>query len=99
MVTLVPAQASDKESPEGGLVTGRESSAGFVNLLRRNIPGRDVLGLCIAEWQKSCARQTPRKRLEQIQLVIDMENNAPADQVNPVRTYQKIRQILIERKP
>ena len=37
-------------------VAGRESSAGFINLLRRNIPSRDLLQVCFAEWKKSVVK-------------------------------------------
>ena len=36
-------------------MAGKDAAAGFVNLLRRNIPPRDVLTTCFAEWKKSFA--------------------------------------------
>jgi hypothetical protein len=48
--SLVPPQAD--EAPPGW-VAGRDAAAGYVNLLRRNIPSREVLNVCFAEWTKS----------------------------------------------
>ena len=52
------------EATAPGYVAGKEAAAGFVNLLRRNVPARDVLKTCFAEWKKSRAQgarpsQTP----------------------------------------
>ena len=37
-------------------VAGRETSAGFINLLRRNISSRDLLQVCFAQWKKSVVK-------------------------------------------
>ncbi len=46
------------EPTEGGtpLVVGRQSTAGFVSLLRRSIPPAQILTVCVAEWKAACAR-------------------------------------------
>ncbi len=97
-VSLVPPYESAAQDAAIGLVAGKESAAGFVNLLRRNIPAREILGVCLAEWKKSCAHGQPRAKLEQIQAVIDAENTLSPKERNPIRTYRAIGRILGERK-
>jgi hypothetical protein len=79
-----------EEKPEE-YVTGKDSAAGFVNLLRRHIASRDVLDVCLAEWRKSIAGgKHPAARLARAQEVISAENALPPAQRHPVRTYQAI---------
>ena len=69
--------------------------ARHVNLLRRNIPARDVLAACFAEWKKSSAPTRARPgRWAKAQAVVDAENALPPRERDPVRTYQTICQIL-----
>lgn len=36
-----------------GAVTGRDSNAGFLNLLRRTVKPAQLIAVCVAEWRKS----------------------------------------------
>lgn len=49
----VPFLPRRDDSAEEGIVTGKESAEGFVNLLRRTIPPGEVLGVCVEEWRKT----------------------------------------------
>ena len=51
MVRFVPAYAAS--SDESNVVEGKESSEGFVNLLRRSIAPSAIFGVCLAEWRKT----------------------------------------------
>jgi hypothetical protein len=86
--------APEAEGLQPGVVTGRESAAGFVNLLRRSLPERELLGACLLEWKKTCAHQTSRAKLEQIQAVIDAENAREPGERDLIRTYQAISHIV-----
>ena len=76
------------------MVTGKDSASGFVNLLRRNVPAREVLAVCLAEWKKSCSREQSRAKLQRMQAVIDLENQRAPDKCNPIQTYRAISNIL-----
>jgi hypothetical protein len=91
-VSLVPPHGNENPQP---YVAGKDARAGFVNLLRRNIPARDVLAACLAEWKKSSA-QTPARsvRCAKAQAVVDAENALPPRGRDPVRAYQTICRIL-----
>jgi hypothetical protein len=77
-------------------VSGKDAAAGFVNLLRRNVPARDLLGVCFSEWTKSLGPANPHSiaRVDQAQAVIEKEAALPVAIQNPVRAYRKICQIL-----
>ena len=87
------------DEPADGHVLGKESAAGFVNLLRRNLASGDVLNACYAEWKKSfaCGARVSAAKQERIQAVLDAENALPPRERNPLRAYQTISAILSER--
>jgi hypothetical protein len=97
-------KSSARFAPEAGeekaedYVTGKDSAAGFVNLLRRHISSRDVLGVCVAEWQKSIVRgKYPAARLKRVKEAMDAENGQPASKRNPVGTYLAVCRTLNDR--
>lgn len=42
-------------------VSGKQSFDGLINLLRRNIPRRDLLAVCLREWKSSASRRQQEK--------------------------------------
>ena len=96
-VSFVPPYDEAVES-SGELVTGKDSASGFVNLLRRSISERDLLGICFDEWKKSFAhgRKDLTGKLERIEAAAKLEDPLPMKQRNPVRRYQEICRILSE---
>jgi hypothetical protein len=79
-------------------VMGRESAAGFENLLRRGIPPGALLQTALDEWHKSArldARVTPPRR-ERIRAVLESFN--AAEKPNMVDAYRKIAAILNRKK-
>ncbi|HEX5398358.1 MAG TPA: DUF4350 domain-containing protein [Verrucomicrobiae bacterium] len=92
--SLVPPLTDEKQ---GNVVAGKDSAAGFVNLLRRSIARRDVLATCFSEWKKSLAQKgtIPSARLQQAEAVFTSENSSKNS--NPVETYRKISKILATR--
>jgi hypothetical protein len=80
-------------------IVGRDSLAGFVNLLCRGIPPANVLFLCFTEWKKARnpGALNSKTRVERVTQVIELEKSAPASQRNPVDAFRRISQILAER--
>ena len=77
-------------------VAGKEAAAGFVNLLRRNVPERDVLKVCFAEWKKSrpqAVKHAPAKQA-QAEVLLQAENTRSQRERAPVTTYREICQLL-----
>ncbi|HMJ64412.1 MAG TPA: DUF4350 domain-containing protein [Candidatus Binatia bacterium] len=93
---FLPASATSIRATEA--VIGRDTAAGFVNLLRRNIPRGELIATCIAEWKRSQGHHVARQRLERIQAVIDAENEKPPARRNPVRIYRSLSRILSTRR-
>jgi hypothetical protein len=84
----------EEERPD--FVVGKDSAAGFVNLLRRNVPGRKLLEVCFEEWKKSFAQTGPRAAEKQAraQAVLTAENAGAQREHEQVQTYREICNIL-----
>ena len=59
-----PVEPTPRQPGDNAAVQGREAAAGFVSLLRRNLPVASLASTCFQEWRKSCARATPPARLQ-----------------------------------
>ncbi len=94
-VAFVPPYPDESSEGDQGLVEGRESSADFVNLLRRNIPPSDILARCFAEWQAACGRGARvHGRLDSVKRILAEDQAQPAASRHPVETYQSIQNTL-----
>jgi len=86
-------------------VAGKDSAAGFVNLLRRNIAPRDLLRICFDEWTKSFSRRGTHSiaRVDEAQAVFASETARASADRDPLRGYREIRRVLkgpgINRRP
>lgn len=82
---------------ETGMVHGKDSAQGFVNLLRRSVPPRDLLGACVAQWRSAFAYQQndTTARLDAVFGEIEAE---PAKRRDPVEGYRKIARCLARKK-
>ena len=91
--SLVPPHAGQERQ---GYIAGKDSAAGFVNLLRRSIAPRDLLPVCFAEWKKTAgpAGQSSPTRQRQAEAAFAAENTLPPKDRNPIATYKKICSIL-----
>jgi len=88
------------EERRDDFVTGKDAAAGFVNLLRRNVPAREVFGVCFAEWKKSATSgKISRARLQQAEAIFEAEASLPQKDRNPIATYRTISETLRKRKP
>ena len=91
--SLVPPHA---ETERQDYVAGKDAAAGFVKLLRRSIPPRDLLPVCFDEWKKSAgsAGQYSATRRQQAEAVFQAESAQPSRDQNPVETYKRISRLL-----
>jgi hypothetical protein len=78
-------------------VLGRDSAAGFVNLLRRNLRAADALGTCFDEWKKSCARHVPAGKLRQLDDIVRAEQARSSKHRDPVRAYRQCCEVMDRR--
>jgi hypothetical protein len=79
----------------GGTFSGKDSSAGLINLLRRNIPRSEVLQVCFSEWKKSAgAAQQSKVPLQQIDSIVGAVPGKLPDQQKAVEAYNRISELL-----
>jgi len=92
-VSLVPPP---EDEAQRDFLAGKDASAGFVNLLRRSIPRRELFAACFQEWRKSAARtgQYSAARLQQADAVFQAESSAGTLERDPIRAYRTIANIL-----
>ena len=97
---FVPPYAEDIVETRNDAVAGRDSAAGFVNLLRRSISSAEVLSVCFAEWKKARAhgRADLNARMERMAAVIAEEQAKATREKNPVESYRRITRLLTERE-
>ena len=96
-VSLAPSPEADSLQDD---VVGRDSAAGFVSLLRRNIKSDRLLDVCIAEWSKTFAqgeKSSSREKLD-MEAIAREEQARPARERNPLETYRRICGALKSRK-
>jgi len=91
--SLVPAIRRE-HAPN--FVAGRDSAAGFVNLLRRSISVGEILKTCYEQWNKSVGGRTDlaASRVEQAKQTIQAELARGTLESNPVAAYQEVSRIL-----
>lgn len=99
-LSFVPPYDDNTGGSANDLVVGQDSTAGLVQLLRRNISARDILNVCFAEWKKSHARGRADwdDKLKRMEKVVEQESARPAKTRDPVGSYQSLSRILTERK-
>lgn len=82
-------------SADGEVVSGRDASQGFNNLLYRAIKPAELLGVCVEEWRRTFAHKgTSVARVEE---VLAREQARPPKQRDPVSAYREIARALARR--
>ena len=95
--SLAPAHEAAPNTLEG-----RGSVAGLTNLLRRSIPEKQLIAVCVAEWKKAktVLGGYHATRLGQVERAAAQGTIRPTGQLaqsGPVETYQAITKILQEK--
>lgn len=85
---------------EGKALEGRETVAGFVNLLKRAIHPTELLAACMQEWEKTIHRDSiPETRVHQVRDRYAAERQKPPAEQNPVQVYRDITRLLSNTVP
>jgi hypothetical protein len=97
-VSLVPPY-DDTADSDSDVSTGKDSMSGFIGLLRRNIPPRNLLQVCFHEWKRTYAHKAKdsQDEMRQIQTIIESEGRRGKQQ-SIVNAYKMTNKILMERK-
>jgi hypothetical protein len=94
--SFMPPHDEQLAHERGGIIEGKDSAAGFVNLLRRSISPADLLKVCLEQWNAHSAsgrKPTPAK-LEAMQAIIDEQNALEPRRRDAVATYRRFCDIL-----
>jgi len=88
MVPFVPPHP--ESSAARNLITGRQTEEGFVSLLRRCIPPRDLLKTCGEEWKKAFDHDGRNVKAAHVERVVNAEQTGPPRERHLVTAYQTI---------
>jgi len=97
-VGLVPPPGRPAPAGAVEVAVWKDSAAGLVNLLRRNIPGASLLPTCVNEWMKTLPHGGG-DAAPLVRRVRDAAAEQPAGQRPPARVYNEISRIINERRP
>ncbi len=93
--SLVPGSEAIERGLIGtsGTVSGEDAKSGFISLLQRSIPGRELINNCLATWKSSHAREiSPQIEQEIVALTRQHLNDPKAH--SAIDTYRKIAGLL-----
>jgi hypothetical protein len=96
-ISLVPRHAKEDDESDN-TTTGRDHLSGFISLLRRNIPPREVLSVCVQEWEKGLRKgAVPQEKIERIEKEVEAFRDKSIKKELQADTYKSITKILSER--
>lgn len=93
-VRFIPAY--EPQFAESDVIAGKESSEGFINLLRRSIRPGAIFETCLAEWRKAFVHK-PRE-LARVEEIWAQEQSRPPRERDPIATYRAISRALVRKK-
>lgn len=90
VASLVPPPAPSADAQAAAsMVTGRESAVGFLNLVKRGVPPRELLATCLTRWQAGASRRPPDAgTVARLQALADAEAARPARERGPAAVYR-----------
>ena len=97
---FVPPYRLATDLNQAPLTSERDHTQGLISLLRRNIPVKEILRVCVAEWKKSVDRgvRIASDKMSQIESLPELQESVPDKGLDPVTGYRKICSILSEGK-
>ena len=89
-VRFIPAHSD--AHPGGDVIAGRDSTAGFNNLLFRAIKPGEIFDVCVEEWRKIPGHQ--RDVQARVEGIRERQAARPPKQRNPVAAWREIAEVL-----
>jgi len=98
-VYFVPPH-QDVVASDNNVMSPKDDTQGLVALLRRNIPFKAIMAMCIQEWERAFKndRRILPGTFEHINTVIDRDEMSTKKQTDPVRGYHTISRIISKDK-
>lgn len=94
-IGLAPAPPSDRQLL---FVPGKDASAGFANLLRRNLSMSELMQAAFSEWKKSASTGVPAERRKKVEEAIAAHESQPTRRRDAVATFNTISKVLKQSK-
>ncbi len=95
-LTFVPEQVESTVELPRDQVGGRDSTAGFVNMLRRSVTAPNLSRVCFEQWKAAHAREKAPGKFERMEAIVQAEEARPPRDRDPVRAYQQLARIWNE---
>jgi len=91
-VCFVPPHEDGMEESKEGFASDKDYTQGLIGLLRRNIPKRDILKVCVEEWEKSIehGRIVNPDKLARIKEVVERKETKGKKDHDPADGYKTI---------
>jgi hypothetical protein len=94
--SLVPKRTGQEDDSDS---TGKDYLSGLTSLLRRNIPKRELLQVCVSEWKKSGSVLVPKEKLDRVEKSAASFKDKSVGTELQVNAYRYITKILSKRAP
>lgn len=94
-VGLAPAPPPNRQPL---FVPGKDASAGFANLLRRNLSLSELMQAAFLEWRKSASSGIPAERRKKVEETIATHESQPLRRRDAVATFNTISKVLKQSK-
>ncbi len=100
VVSLVPPDVVEADGGGGTAIAGRDGAAGFLNLLRRGVPARDLPSACLAQWERTQAVATRpgEPTLERLRAVVREDAARSARGRSPAAAYRAMCAVIREKR-
>lgn len=95
---LVPIPESERKADVSSSL-GKDSSAGLTNLLRRNIPAKEILRVCYEEWKKSASikQAVSSEKFSRLDTIAAQGKRSKFDSRRSVQAYNQVSEALKEK--
>ncbi len=80
----------------GGTVSGENSNAGLIQLLRRSIPGSELIDNCVRTWEQTGGADLPEEKRRKLNELLERHRREP-ESLKPVEAYGEISALLKKR--
>ncbi len=96
---FIPAHPSSSSQNGNEFATERDFTQGLISLLRRYVPSRQILEVCLAEWKKSydSRRHIDPESQEKIDSLVGCGQSDSKKIPDPINVYRTISRILAQK--
>lgn len=92
--SLTPGdEAVDRGLVGGSAVSGEQNNSGFVRLLKRSVPGKELISQCLDIWRKSQTSHISPEQEKQVSSIVSLHQEDPKKH-SIAETYQAISKVL-----